>query len=125
MDFGLPIEQFYPPTLLPSHPPTLPPLTMPWFVKIETGIVPKAEFDRHIPAHKAYVQDLIDRGYHAKTGYWGEFGGGMMLFQADSLAEAQKIVAADPLVQNHCVTYQLHEWRIVLGDGNEFKKLPL
>jgi uncharacterized protein YciI len=89
---------------------------MPWFAKIETGIVPKAEFDRHIPAHKAYVQDLIDRGYHAKTGYWGEFGGGMMLFQADSLAEAQKIVAADPLVQNHCVSYQLHEWRIVLGD---------
>jgi uncharacterized protein YciI len=35
---------------------------------------------------------------------------------ANSLAEAEQIVAADPLVQNHCVTYQLHEWRIVLGD---------
>jgi uncharacterized protein YciI len=89
---------------------------MPWFVKIETGIVPKGEFDRYVPAHKAYVQDLIDRGYHAKTGYWGEFGGGMMLFQADSLAEAQKIVSQDPLVQNHCVSHQLHEWRVVLGE---------
>jgi uncharacterized protein YciI len=38
------------------------------------------------------------------------------LFQADSLAEAAQIVAADPLVQNHCVTYQLHEWRIVMGE---------
>ena len=87
-----------------------------WFVKIETGIVPKPEFDRHIPAHKAYVQDLIDRGHQTKTGYWGERGGGMMLFKADSLVEAEQIVAADPLVQNHCVTYQLHEWRIVMGE---------
>jgi uncharacterized protein YciI len=89
---------------------------MPWFVKIETGIVPKVEFDRYIPAHKDYVQELIDGGYHAKTGYWGERGGGMMLFQASSLEEAHQIVDRDPLVQNHCVTYQLHEWRIVLGD---------
>jgi uncharacterized protein YciI len=89
---------------------------MPWFVKIETGIVPKVEFDRYIPAHKAYVQGLIDRGHHAKTGYWAERGGGMMLFEADSLAEAQRIIAADPLVQNHCITYQLHEWRIVMGE---------
>jgi uncharacterized protein YciI len=88
---------------------------MPWFVKIETGIVPKQEFDLYIPAHKAYVQDLIDRGHQATTGYWGERGGGMMLFQADSLAEAEQLVAADPLVKNHCVTYQLHEWRIVMG----------
>ncbi len=89
---------------------------MPWFVKIETGIVPKPEFDRYVPAHKDYVKDLIDRGHQAKTGYWGERGGGMMLFKAASLAEAQQIVAADPLIQNHCVTYQLHEWRIVLGE---------
>jgi hypothetical protein len=54
---------------------------MPWFVKIETGIVPKPEFDRYVPAHKAYIQDLIDRGHQAKTGYWAERGGGMMLFQ--------------------------------------------
>ena len=86
-----------------------------WFVKIETGIVPQPEFDRYIPAHKAYVQDLIDRGHQAKTGYWGEYGGGMMLFKADSLAEAEQIVAADPLIQNHCVSYKLHEWLITLG----------
>jgi uncharacterized protein YciI len=88
---------------------------MPWFVKIETGIVPKQEFDRYIPAHKAYVQDLIDRGHQATTGYWGERGGGMMLFRADSLADAEQLVAADPLVKNNCVTYQLHEWRVVMG----------
>jgi uncharacterized protein YciI len=89
---------------------------MPWFVKIEKGIVPKAEFDRHVVAHKAYVQGLIDRGHQAQTGYWKERGGGMMLFWAASLAEAEAIVAADPLVQNHCVTYDLHHWCIVVPE---------
>lgn len=89
---------------------------MPWFVKIEKGIVDKATFDQHVPAHVAYVQDLIQRGHRAKTGYWAEYGGGMLVFQADSMAAAQAIVAADPLVLHHCVTYELHEWRIVVGE---------
>jgi uncharacterized protein YciI len=87
---------------------------MPWFVKIEKGIVPKPEFDKYVLAHKAYVQSLIDRGHQAQTGYWKERGGGMMLFEASSLAEAQQLISADPLIQNHCVEYDLHEWCVIM-----------
>ncbi|MBW4645838.1 MAG: YciI family protein [Goleter apudmare HA4340-LM2] len=87
---------------------------MPTFVKIEAGRVDKPIFDQYVPAHKAYVQDLIAKGHKAKTGYWAQRGGGMMLFEAASMDEAQAIVAADPLVQNGCVNYQLYEWRIVI-----------
>ena len=87
---------------------------MPWFVKIEEGIVEKAIFDRHVPAHKDYVRTLIDHGHQAKSGYWGCYGGGMLLFQAASMAEAEAIVAEDPLIVNGCVQYQLYEWRIVV-----------
>jgi uncharacterized protein YciI len=87
---------------------------MAWFVKIERGIVNKVQFDQHVPAHKAYVQHLIEQGHQAKTGYWAEYGGGMLLFQANSLEAAQAIVAQDPLIQNGCVEYELHEWRIVV-----------
>lgn len=87
---------------------------MPWFVKIERGIVDKITFDRHVPAHKAYVRSLIERGHQAKTGYWGDFGGGMLLFQADSLDQAKAIILQDPLVQSQCVEYELHEWRIII-----------
>lgn len=87
---------------------------MPWFVKIETGLVDKDVFDQHVPAHKAYVQQLIDTGHQAKTGYWGDFGGGMLLFQADDLDEARAIVLNDPLIKAGCVTYELHEWCIVV-----------
>lgn len=87
---------------------------MPWFVKIETGIVEKSIFDQYVPAHKAYVQELIAKGHQARSGYWGCGGGGMMLFKADSMNHAQALVAADPLVQNKCVKYELYEWRIVV-----------
>jgi uncharacterized protein YciI len=87
---------------------------MPWFVKIEEGIVNKTTFDQHIPAHKQFVRDLIAKGHQAKTGYWSCFGGGMLLFQAESMEEAEAIVAQDPLVQHDCVRYKLYEWRIVV-----------
>ena len=87
---------------------------MPWFVKIERGIVDKATFDRQIPAHVDYVKHLIEKGHQAKTGYWAEMGGGMLLFQAASLEAAEAIVARDPLIRQKCVEYELHEWRIVV-----------
>lgn len=87
---------------------------MPTFVKIERGIVDKQIFDRYVPAHHKYVSQLIAGGHQAKTGYWRERGGGMLVFQADSLEEARNIVAQDPLVANNCVEYELHEWCIVV-----------
>lgn len=87
---------------------------MPWFVKIEEGIVEKSEFDKYVPAHKVYVQDLIAKGHQARSGYWAERGGGMLLFKAQSMEEAKAIVALDPLVQYNCVKYQLHEWCLMV-----------
>lgn len=86
---------------------------MPWFVKIEKGIVPKDQFDRQIPAHLQYVRTLNQRGHRAQSGYWHKRGGGMLLFQAANREEAQAIVEQDPLVANHCVEYELHQWCIV------------
>jgi uncharacterized protein YciI len=87
---------------------------MPWFVKIEKGIVDKATFDQFVPAHLAYVKQLIQQGHQAKTGYWRERGGGMMLFYASNLQEAETIIAQDPLIQNGCVDYQVYEWCLVM-----------
>jgi uncharacterized protein YciI len=96
---------------------------MAWFVKIEAGIVDKATFDQYVPAHKAYVQELIDQGHQASTGYWQQRGGGMLLFTADSMAEAESIVRRDPFVIHHCVTYELHEWNVVVGSLNPLGKV--
>lgn len=87
---------------------------MPTFVKIEKGIVNKTTFDRYVLAHKNYVRQLIAQGHKARTGYWRERGGGMLIFEANSLHEARKIVAQDPLIINSCVDYELHEWCVVV-----------
>jgi len=84
------------------------------FVKIEKGIVDKTTFDQHVSDHKAFVRELISKGHKARTGYWAEFGGGMLLFEASCLEEAKAIVAQDPLIINGCVQYELHEWRVVV-----------
>jgi len=39
---------------------------MPWFVKIEKGIVDKTTFDRYVSAHKDYVRDLISKDEQQK-----------------------------------------------------------
>jgi len=87
---------------------------MAWFVKIEEGVVDKPTFDRYVPAHVAFVRDLIKNGHHAKTGYWEQKGGGMLLFEAESMDHAQEIVSQDPLIANHCVNYKLYEWHVVV-----------
>lgn len=87
---------------------------MPWFVKIEKGIVNKPTFDQFVPAHKTFVKELIAQGHEARSGYWAELGGGMLIFRAADLSEAKAIVAQDPLVKNKCVEYELHEWQIVV-----------
>jgi uncharacterized protein YciI len=87
---------------------------MPTFVKIESGKVDKSIFDQYTSAHRAYVEELITKGHKARSGYWAIKGGGMMIFEAASMDEAEAIVRHDPLVQNGCVNYQLFEWRIVV-----------
>lgn len=87
---------------------------MPWFAKIESGIVEKPIFDQYVPAHKAYVRELVAKGHQARTGYWKRRGGGMMIFHAESMDAAKAIVEGDPLVQNGCVQYELYEWCVVV-----------
>ena len=87
---------------------------MPWFAKIEQGIVEKPIFDQYVPAHTAYVKDLIATGHQARSGYWKKRAGGMLIFEAASFEEAQAIVEQDPLVKNGCVSYELYEWCVVM-----------
>lgn len=95
---------------------------MPWFVKLEEGVVDKARFDAVVPQHLAWLAALPP-GHTPRSGYWadrkgrnGDGAGGMLLFQARDWAEAEALVRADPLVSAGCVRWILHEWRLVFGE---------
>ena len=42
---------------------------MPWFVKLEEGIVTKPRFDAVIPEHLAWLQSLELAGHQPRSGY--------------------------------------------------------
>ena len=95
---------------------------MPWFVKLEQGIVDKPRFDAVVPAHLAWLETLSQAGHQPSSGYWadrrglnGQGAGGMLLFQARDMAEAEALVSGDPLIHEGCVSWTLHEWRLVYG----------
>ncbi|WP_255108444.1 YciI family protein [Synechococcus sp. RedBA-s] len=102
--------------------PLLRGLALPWFVKLEQGQVDRAHFDAHLRDHLDWVADLQRRGHQASSGYWrerkgmnGDGAGGMLLFQARDWQEAEAIVLSDPLVRSGCVSWVMHEWRVVAG----------
>lgn len=101
---------------------------MPWFVKLEEGIVDKARFDAVVPEHRAWLQTLAAAAHQPASGYWadrqgrnGQGAGGMLLFQAASMAEAEALVLQDPLIQRGCVRWTLHEWRLVFAAGEPLR----
>ena len=96
--------------------------TMPWFVKLEEGIVTKPQFDAVIPAHLAWLKTLKRAGHQPRSGYWadckgrnGDGAGGMLLFWALDWAEAMLLIGTDPLILQGCVRWSLHEWSLVFG----------
>jgi uncharacterized protein len=95
---------------------------MPWFVKLEEGLVPKAQFDAVVPEHLAWLEALQQAGHRPISGYWadrkgrnGDGAGGMLLFWAESWQQAQELVRRDPLVAQGCVRWTLHQWQPVFG----------
>lgn len=99
-----------------------PPPTDRWFVKLDEGVVPKSRFDQVVPLHLAWLRQLEHDGHCPSSGYWGDRrgldgAGGMLLFRAAHWEEALALAGRDPLVQQGCVRWTLHEWCLVFRSG--------
>ncbi len=94
---------------------------MPWFVKTERFLRPYAELKPHLVAHRAWVEQLRAQGVPISSGYLvdGEGqpgGGGLLLLECASYAEAEALVASDPMLLSGGVDWTLAEWRSAVGD---------
>ncbi|VAX30905.1 hypothetical protein MNBD_NITROSPIRAE02-1327 [hydrothermal vent metagenome] len=72
--------------------------------KVKPGVDPE-EIGKVIPQHIQWIREQIGRGIIVQAGKWGDTGG-MAIFKADSIAEAEKISGEDPLVKSGCVTLE-------------------
>jgi len=64
-----------------------------------------------IASHKAFLDDLRERGQlHLTGGFADGSGGAYVLCNVADMTEAQAIVAADPLVVQGASDLTVHEW---------------
>ena len=94
---------------------------MPWFIKQETFLRPYAVMQPYLAAHRAWVEELRATGVVISSGYLVDRegrpgGGGLLLVQAPSYAEAEALVQRDPMVRSGGVEWRLEAWRPAVGD---------
>ena len=99
--------------------PRLP--AVPWFVKHETFLRPYPEMKPHLQAHRLWVEQLRQEGVVISSGYLVDGqgqpgGGGLLLLEAASYAEAETLVRRDPMVISGGVDWQLQQWRPAVGE---------
>ena len=100
---------------------------MPWFVKhetftAETADLPLDQRRPHLEAHRAWVEQESAAGRRIRSGFLVDEqrrpgGGGLLIFEAASYAEALEWVQQDPMIKADLVRWTLQEWIPVSGDG--------
>ena len=69
------------------------------------------------PVHRQYLKSLRERGQLAICGPFTDDSGALIVYEADSAEEAERLLRADPFNQNGIfVTYQLRPWNPVIAN---------
>jgi len=94
---------------------------VPWFVKTEQFLRPYSAMKPHLEAHRRWVAQLRADGVVISSGYLVDGagqpgGGGLLLLEAASYAEADALVRDDPMLHSGGVDWQLQQWRPAVGD---------
>jgi uncharacterized protein YciI len=64
------------------------------------------------PQHIAFLEDQESKGRIFARGRFLDDAGGLVIYQADSLEEASKIVGQDPYVLQGVREPEIHEWEM-------------
>ncbi len=100
---------------------------MAWFVKTETftAVAAALSVEQRRPtlkAHRRWVLNEAAAGRRLRSGYLVDGdrqpgGGGLLIFEATSYADALAWVQNDPMIIAGLVNWQVQEWIPVNGDG--------
>ncbi len=73
------------------------------------------------PVHRQYLTGLRDKGQLAAAGPFADGTGALIIYEAASAEEAEKLLRADPFHQNGVfVTYVLRPWNTALANREAF-----
>jgi uncharacterized protein YciI len=72
---------------------------------------------KHRPAHRVYMGELFAAGRLVAGGPFDDGSGALFIYQVESLAEAEDIVAADPYTTSGTFARsELKAWEVVLSN---------
>jgi uncharacterized protein YciI len=66
------------------------------------------------PSHRAFMKNLATQRRVAEVGPFTDGSGALIIYEVESLTEAESIVADDPYtIRDALLSYQLKPWQIV------------
>jgi uncharacterized protein YciI len=69
------------------------------------------------PVHRQYLKSLREHGQLAICGPFTDDSGALIVYEADSIEEAEKLLRSDPFHQNGIfLRYQLRPWNPVMAN---------
>lgn len=80
-----------------------------------TIVVDRETYEPHVIEHLAYLETLKQEGILLLSGPFGDRTGGLLVIQAGSRIEAERVARNDPLVKQGLDSYELREWMITDG----------
>lgn len=82
------------------------------FVFHSVYLKPIGEVDLHLPAHRAFLKDLYDRGITVCSGPQVPRTGGFIMLKAPDPAAARQIMQDDPYVIHGVAEYAMIEFEV-------------
>lgn len=72
------------------------------------------------PSHREYLKGLLEKGKLHEAGPFADDSGSVIIYNADSLEEAESILANDPFSQTEGIvtSVTINEWNRVLPPEN-------
>jgi uncharacterized protein YciI len=68
------------------------------------------------PTHREYLKSLVDSGRLHESGPFTDDSGALIIYVADSEADARELLANDPFTINGVITEAtVREWKIVMS----------
>ena len=89
------------------------------YVRIDYKICGKALSNKDFQEHLAYVQNIAKERYFIGGGFTNSNEvGGIVIFEAKNLEEAQEIFRKDPIIEKGFYRCEIFEWKVaVISEG--------
>jgi uncharacterized protein YciI len=91
------------------------------FAAIIEYLQDKAKVNEIRPSHRAYLTSLKEKGQLAASGPFTDDSGALIIYEANTKEEAERLLQADPFNQNGIfLRYVLRPWNPVFANRDLF-----